>query len=115
MQRRIHGRVVQSVGLGDSGQVVSPARLEGHCVVRVQREAGTSNTGSERRTGGKIHRLKTHSNGLVTEIASGEVHVDALRGRHFEYTIHAIVLGRIAETLDTRPTIGNGVAQMVDY
>jgi hypothetical protein len=75
--------------------------LEGDRVVGVQSQHCAANAGGEWRAGRKVHRLKTHDDRLIPEVAGCEVDVDPLGGSHFEDPIHAVELSRVTQTLET--------------
>src|SRR5262249_46645795 len=100
----------------DAGEICAPAGLK-HDHVRVvvrERHAGAPDSSRKRRTRREVNCYKSVGGALVAEIAAREVGVDAFRGRLLQDAIRSVELGRIAQTFDGSPTIGDRVAEVMD-
>src|ERR1019366_6357873 len=96
-------RAAQRDGIRKFRQVGSPAGLEVHSVIRIQRQAGAADGCGEWRTAGEAYRLESDPGGEVSRVTGGEVHVDTLGSCRLEDAVVADQLSRVSEAFDARP------------
>src|SRR5437868_6277315 len=105
MQWRNSRRTTCANRFGDAREVQSPTRLEGHSVIRVQCQTGSTNRCCEWRASGEPDSLETDLISVVTKIAGGVVHICPLHSRGLERAIYAVELSRISKAFERRPAV----------